>query len=217
MRTCYFWSQVENISGTKKRLHCTWCNDNTHSACISHLVEDFPSSYLSGPGFNIKMPSYQYRKSHCWDKTILRPSYLNNGISHTGKTTSLYWIRAQNSMIMSLLVWRISLRSSHHNLGIWWHHGMEMLSTLPAICEENPPVTIRFGVSFLLAETRFWTNKSQFGGDLIRRPFPLFIAFNSVFCWNDLQITSLIRESKSSLENIMLFSTSLQSCELSFS
>ena len=38
------------------------------------------------------MTSYQYRKSHCGDKTILRPSYLHNGISYTGKTTSLYWI-----------------------------------------------------------------------------------------------------------------------------
>ena len=40
----------------------------------------------------IKMPSYQYRKSHCVDKTILRPSYLHNGISFTGKTTFLYRI-----------------------------------------------------------------------------------------------------------------------------
>ena len=30
---------------------------------------------------------------HCGDKTILRPFYLHNGISYTGKT-SLYWIRA---------------------------------------------------------------------------------------------------------------------------
>ena len=44
-----------------------------------------------GPWFYIKMSSYQYRKSHCGDKTILRPSYLHNGISYTGKT-SLYWI-----------------------------------------------------------------------------------------------------------------------------
>ena len=52
-----------------------------------------------GPGgwinIKIKMSSYQYRKSHCGDKTILRPSYLHNGISYTGKTTSLYWIEAQ--------------------------------------------------------------------------------------------------------------------------
>ena len=38
--------------------------------------------------------SYQYKKSHCGAKTILRPSYLHNGISYTGKTTSLYWIKA---------------------------------------------------------------------------------------------------------------------------
>ena len=51
----------------------------------------------TGPRFNIKMTSYWYRKSHCGDKTILRPSYLHNGISYTGKTTSLYWIGAQLS------------------------------------------------------------------------------------------------------------------------
>ena len=45
------------------------------------------------------MPSYQYRKSHCEDKTILRPSYLHNGISYTGKTASLYWIGALNISI----------------------------------------------------------------------------------------------------------------------
>ena len=48
-----------------------------------------------GARFNIKMPSFQYRKSHCGDKTVVRSSYLHNGISYTGKTTSLYWIRAQ--------------------------------------------------------------------------------------------------------------------------
>ena len=47
-----------------------------------------------GPWFNMKKLSYQYRKSNCGDKTILRPSYLHNEISYTGKTTSLYWIKA---------------------------------------------------------------------------------------------------------------------------
>ena len=45
-----------------------------------------------GPQFNIKMLSYQYRKSHCGDRTVIRSSYLHNGISYTGKMTSLYWI-----------------------------------------------------------------------------------------------------------------------------
>ena len=44
-----------------------------------------------GPWFNIKMSSYQYRKPHCGDKTVVRSSYFQNGISYTGKTTSLYW------------------------------------------------------------------------------------------------------------------------------
>ena len=45
-----------------------------------------------GPWFNIKMSSYQYRKSHCGDLTT---SYLHNEIFYTGKT-SLYWIRDQD-------------------------------------------------------------------------------------------------------------------------
>ena len=48
-----------------------------------------------GPWFNIKMSSYQSRKFHYGDKTVVRSSYLHNGISYTGKTTSLYWIRPQ--------------------------------------------------------------------------------------------------------------------------
>ena len=45
--------------------------------------------------FNNKMSSYQYRKSHCGDKTILRLVYLHDGISYTREMASLYWIRAQ--------------------------------------------------------------------------------------------------------------------------
>ena len=59
-----------------------------HLVCI-HIVA------WSGPRFNIKMSSYQHRKSHCGDKTVVRSSYLHNGISYTGKMSSLYWIRAQ--------------------------------------------------------------------------------------------------------------------------
>ena len=65
------------------------------SSCVWRWTvnADFLLSY-PGPWFNIKMSSYQYRKSYCGDKTILRPSYLHNGISYTGKTISLYWIGA---------------------------------------------------------------------------------------------------------------------------
>ena len=47
-----------------------------------------------GPDSIIKMAPYQYRKSHCGDKTISRSFYLHNGISYTGNRTSLYWIGA---------------------------------------------------------------------------------------------------------------------------
>ena len=59
-----------------------------------HNNHDMLSKWCPGPWFNIKMSSYKYRKCHCGDKTILRPSYLHNGISYTGKMISLYWIRA---------------------------------------------------------------------------------------------------------------------------
>ena len=46
----------------------------------------------SGGWFSMKMPSYQCRKSHYGDKTILRP-----WISYTVKMISLDWIRALGS------------------------------------------------------------------------------------------------------------------------
>ena len=54
---CYWWLI---------RSHRTGLNVNTYK----------------GPGgwFNIEMPPYQYRKSFCGDKTILRLSYLHNGL-----------------------------------------------------------------------------------------------------------------------------------------
>ena len=66
--------------------------ENICTSSSSNQTKHWPSS--PGPWFNIKTSSYQYRKFHSGDKTILRPSYLHNGISYTGKTTSLYWIGA---------------------------------------------------------------------------------------------------------------------------
>ena len=60
----------------------------------------FQMCFVPGPWFNITLSSYQYRKSHNGDKTILWPSYLHNGISYTGKIT-LYWIRAK--LVMCIL------------------------------------------------------------------------------------------------------------------
>ena len=84
-----------------------------------------------GPWFNIKMSSYRYRKSHCGDKTILRPSYLHNGISYTGKTTSLYWIGAQDEPCTN-------------SYNPWWCHQMQTISALLALCAGNSLVTGEF-------------------------------------------------------------------------
>ena len=63
---------------------------------ILYLKTPIPDKVIlkPGPWSNIKMSSYQYRESHCGDKTVVRWSYFHNGISYTGKTVSLYWIRA---------------------------------------------------------------------------------------------------------------------------
>ena len=63
----------------------------TWSSVLSCAPGNTPTLH-PGPWFNIKISSYQYRKSHCGDKTVVRSSYLHNGISYTGKMTSLYWI-----------------------------------------------------------------------------------------------------------------------------
>ena len=60
--------------------------------CVIKSIQPTPL-VASGPE-PCFVTSYQYRKSHCGDKTILRASYLHNGISYPGKTTSLYWIGA---------------------------------------------------------------------------------------------------------------------------
>ena len=48
-----------------------------------------------GPWFDMKMPSYQHKKSHCGDKTVVRSSNLHKGFSYTVQMSFLYWIRAQ--------------------------------------------------------------------------------------------------------------------------
>ena len=109
-----------NILGQKVNLPCLlmplllgWQVINTHSIYYSAQAQILTKTE-PGPRFNIKMTSYQYRKSHCGDKTIWRPSYLHNGISYTGKMTSLYWIRAL--ICTTLALWQITYEVSHHTV-----------------------------------------------------------------------------------------------------
>ena len=98
------------------------------------------------------MSSYQYRKSHCGDKTVVRSSYLHNGISYTGKMSSLYWIGAQGETVeqachetidieMKLLAdtWHLCTRR-HIIRHIYYHHVLvwNVCIMRPlAVCEEN--------------------------------------------------------------------------------
>ena len=60
--------------------------DQLDKPCFPHTLRYvFILKQGPGPWFNINMSSYQYRKSHCGDKTVVRSSYLNNRISYTGK------------------------------------------------------------------------------------------------------------------------------------
>ena len=72
--------------------------------------------------FNIMMSSYQYRKSHSGDKTLLQLFYLHYGISYTGKKTSLYRIRAQ-----------VSIRQP-----CWWSRSWQSNHFIPGNCTLDP-------------------------------------------------------------------------------
>ena len=90
---------------------------NRHQAFSWSNVDRVPWSLYPSPGprFNIKMSSYQNRKSHCGDTTVVRSSYLHNGISYTGKMSSLYWIWAQVSIghVHGSLARYVKLRVAH--------------------------------------------------------------------------------------------------------
>ena len=101
------------------------------------------------PWFNIKISSYQHRKSHCGDKTILR--------------------RGPDRFTWMIRVWRAAL---------WWRHQMEAFSALLAICANNSPVPVNsphkgqwrralmFSLTFVWINNG-WVNNGE-GGDLRR-------------------------------------------------
>ena len=71
------------------------------------------SFWSPGPLFHIKMFSCQYRKSHCGDKTVIRSSYLHNGISYTGKTASFFLLNRDLGV-------HFGTKMSSHQYGIFF-------------------------------------------------------------------------------------------------
>ena len=94
------------------------------------LLEKYP-----GPWFNINMSSCRYKKSEYGGKTVVRSSYLHNGISYTGKMTSLYRIRvldARDSVIGSGVYMTLTdLVSSH---GHSWYMAYIYVYIYACIC-----------------------------------------------------------------------------------
>ena len=121
---------------------------------IVMFYDVFKENKSTGPWFNINMPSYQYRKSHCGDETILRPSYLHSGISCISKTTFLYWIGPQLAYIvvfMCLLpiAWTI-LQRYHTTICVIGHVALAVITgtaiRMPYISEKLLQLVERFGM-----------------------------------------------------------------------
>ena len=72
--------------------------------------------------FNLKIPSYQCAKLHCWNKMILQPSHL-----HNGKKTSLYWILLGSPVYFHLL---ISQKAYMASSPLIWHIHRASLNSL---------------------------------------------------------------------------------------
>ena len=122
--SCYYWfrkaSHWAKIYVNYPNITMAWVMTSAPMFIHSPYKEGGGHDIICAPGnspsrepgdwFNIKMSSYQYRNSHCGDKTILRPAYLHNWISYTGKT-SLYWIRAH---IKWVLTSTLTLRCYHN-------------------------------------------------------------------------------------------------------
>ena len=102
-------------------LVCHVVNRPTNQQRWKHNYHCKEQVKITGGWINIKMPSYQYGKSHCGDKTVVRSSYLHKGIFYTGKMASLYWIRALisarnvTSLLTYLLHWLICAQMSTYS------------------------------------------------------------------------------------------------------
>ena len=130
------------------------CHDFTHfwfwclSAFLRPTSQYSPATWDHGAGgrFNVKMPSYQYRKSHCGNKTILWPSYFHNGIFHTGKMWSLYLNGALVSMSRCLLTNR---EDPHMEMSWSSHITWSCTGKMASWCWNGPKCQGPFSVSCL--------------------------------------------------------------------
>ena len=105
-----------------------------------------------GAWFNIKMSSYQYRKSHCGDKAVVRSSYLHNGISYTGKMTFFILNQDQDRHINGVFLgestrdWLIPLHKTSKEESVsmsWRHHNIIVVGVQTRITRARPRPNIK--------------------------------------------------------------------------
>ena len=96
-------TSIQNVEAISHWIKLSEFPSQTVQIFLKSDIALFCSRQTTGGWFNIKITSCQHRKSHCGDKTVSGPSYFHNGISYSGKTASLYWIRAQAVFVFSFV------------------------------------------------------------------------------------------------------------------
>ena len=85
----HFMSMI--IIGAICSTNTIWIASNPLASMLKSTTQQLPGyAKTPRPWFNIKMSSYQYKKSHCGDKTVVRSSFLHNGICYILVRCHLY-------------------------------------------------------------------------------------------------------------------------------
>ena len=133
-----------------------------HYGCVRRSCQPL----CSGPWFNIKISSYQYRKSHCGDKTVVRSSYLHNGISYTGKMASLYlfspqdmWKHIQNHTFFQNVNVLTNIVPYNCDIFLWnWSNAMNIYSALWVLMARC--FSTKASVTIVLSTHPLWVNSA---------------------------------------------------------
>ena len=70
-----------------------WLLNMVHGMKAQWTPAKFGEMILQEQEMGPDSSSYQYTKFHCADKTVIKWSYLHNGIFYTGNMASLYWTK----------------------------------------------------------------------------------------------------------------------------
>ena len=92
-QACYCSRKLLELMENKETKFSDWLSVDNPNSVIEYDT-GLPPWLLRqceppGPCFNLKMSSYQHRKSHCGEKTVVRSSDLHNGISYAVKILNM--------------------------------------------------------------------------------------------------------------------------------